>query len=194
MVPISTPPSTVTHPGDFLKSQNRRAHNVLPDGNCMFRSLSHQLYGSDEYHIQLRHALLEQIQNNYKTYQPYWIEADQLGGKVLFDEHLESLAKTGSWGTQVELQATSDRFNVEVFVCSPNPSRIIRWGKEAVPRHHSTIIISSLTMMPSLPFTFNHLELFYSNSHYQSVVPAEEGTRLQSPVIIARSSDHGVIE
>lgn len=188
LVPICAIPSTLTQPEDFLNGQNRCVYDVLPDGNCMFRSLSHQLCGSDKHHTQLRHTLLEQIQNNYITYQPYWIE-DMPCGKMMFDEHLESLAKDGSWGTQVELQATSDCFNLDIFVSSPNPSHIIRWERKAIPRHHNTIMRPSLKIVPTLPFTSNHLELSFYNSHYKSVVPKEKDVKLPPPVIISRSSD-----
>ena len=53
-------------------------------------------------------------------------------GKVTFREHLNHLADVGSWGTPVDLQAVSDRFNTTVFVCSPNPSGIIRRERKVV--------------------------------------------------------------
>ena len=80
----------------------------------MFRALSHQLYGSNEHHIQLRRMLLEAIQSNYSFYEPLWIE-EMPWGKVTFDEHLENLACVGTWGNYVELQAVSDYFNTKVF-------------------------------------------------------------------------------
>ena len=61
LVPISAPPSTLTHLESFLMSV---AHDVLPDGNCMFRALSHQLYGSDQHHVHMRSMLLEVIESN----------------------------------------------------------------------------------------------------------------------------------
>jgi len=53
-VPISTPHQCLH---SFLISQNRPVHNILLDGSCMFWALSHQLYGSDEHHIQVRSML-----------------------------------------------------------------------------------------------------------------------------------------
>ena len=87
LVPTSTPPAMLTDVESFLMNQNRHVYNVLPDGNCMFRALSHQLYGSDEHHLHVRTMLLEVIQSNSITYQPYWIE-DMPWGKVTFSEHL----------------------------------------------------------------------------------------------------------
>ena len=74
LVPISAPSSTLTDVESFLMSQCYLAHDVLPDGNCMFRALSHQLYGSDQHHVQVRSMLLEVIESNKIIYQPYWIE------------------------------------------------------------------------------------------------------------------------
>ena len=190
LTPLSTPPSMLTDVESFLMSQNRHVHNVLPDGNCMFRALSHQLYGSDEHHSQVRSMLVEVIQSNRTTYQPYWIE-DMPWGKVTFDEHLQRLACEGSWGTQVELQAVSDCLNVTCFVCSPNPSGIVRWERRATPKNHTCSTIIS----PTLPFTLSrHIELCYSQYHYKSVLPAEKGTQLLPPVIVPRRSDSIVIQ
>lgn len=188
LVPVCSPPSTLTNFADFLRNQGRCAYNVLPDGNCLFRALSHQLFGSDEHHLQLRQGLLAVIQANYTVYEPYWIEHTPCG-IVKFDEHVKSLANAGSWGTQVELQAASDCFNVVVYVCSRNQSGIVRWEKIAVPRHHDAIKHPTLSFM-SITFATDHLELLLSSNHYQSVVPALGNTKLLPPMIISRSSDH----
>ena len=108
LVPMSMPPSTLTDIDDsVLKSHNRCTQDVLPDGTCMFRALSHQLYGNDEHHIQLRTMLLEVIQSNYSFYQLLWIEEMPWGRSCTFDEHLENLACVGTLGNYVELQAVS---------------------------------------------------------------------------------------
>ena len=116
LVPVSAPPCTLTDVESFLMSQNRYMHDISPDGNCLFRALSHQVFGNDNYRVQVRQLLLGVIQSNHATYQPYWIE-DMPWGKVTFDEHLQRLANLGNWGTQLELQAISDCYKVPVFVC-----------------------------------------------------------------------------
>ena len=188
LVPTSMPPSTLTDIDDFLKSQNRCTQDVLPDGNCMFRALSHQLYGNDEHHIQLRTTLLEAIQSNYSFYQPLWIE-EMPWGKVTFDEHLENLARVGTWGTHVELQTVSNCFNTKVFVCSPNPAGIIRWEKKGAPIQNFNPFAAAMGFRPTFPFTQCHIELSYCKKHYRSVLPTEKGVKLSSPVIIQRQSD-----
>ena len=192
LVPISAPPSTLTDIETFLYSQNRRLHNVKSDGNCMFRALSHQLYGNDDHHSELRSTLLEVIQSSSIIYQTYWIE-DMPRGKVTFQEHLMVAREEGKWGTQVELQAVSDCFNMAVYVCSLNPAGIARWERKAAPKYHDTIDIPPMSLHPTLPFTRNHIELSYSNYHYKSVVPAKKDECLPPPVIVPRSSDRALV-
>ena len=74
---------------------------------------------------------------------------------------MKSLANPGSWRTYVELQATSDCFNMTVFICSPNLSRILRWERKAVPRYHSAIKLPALHITPMLLFSAsNNLNFF----------------------------------
>ena len=187
----AAPSTTLTYMESFLLSQGRCVHNVLPDGNCMFRALSHQLYGNDKHHIEVRKLLKEAIVSNHTVYQPYWIE-DMPWGKVTFTEHLERLGIVGNWGTQVELQAISDCLNVTVFVCSANPSGIIRWERKARPTNYGCISIPPYALQAIFPFTQRHVELSYSKYHYKSVVPVQRRSGsgpLPPPVIIPRRSD-----
>ena len=46
---------------DIVQQYGCRIHAVTPDGNCLFRALSHQALGDQMYHIQMRAALVMQI-------------------------------------------------------------------------------------------------------------------------------------
>ncbi len=190
LVPISAPPSTLTEIGDFLLSQGRCKHEVLGDGNCLFSSLSHQLYGTAEHHSQIRSGLVQLIQKNESVYRNYWIEGTTDGRKVSFDEHTQCVKNNGSWGTLLELQASSDYFSVPIYVCAKNPSGIVQWDKKAIPRNHDVIQTSTCTLpQPVFPFTRGHLELAFESHHYDSVVPRKNMlTVLQPPTIVVRHS------
>ena len=105
---ISATLSALTDVESFLMSQDHHLHNVLSDGYCMFRALSHELYGSDEHHHEVQRIPLEMIKSL----------TNLTGMKICHWEvtFLQRLANLGSWGTQVELQAVSDYFNITVFV------------------------------------------------------------------------------
>ena len=188
---VSTPPSKLTNVDDFLMSENRCLKVILGDGNCMFRALSHQLYGSEEYHREIRHLLLEVLKTNPHLYHPYWIE-DLPWGKVTFTEHLNQLKCEGTWGTQLELRVFSDCFNLPVYVCSANQFGILRWELKGEPKYHQRINPPFTTRATELPFTRGHVALMYNSGHYNSVVPSRKGTQLLPPLIISRQSDHAV--
>ena len=86
----------------------------MGDGNCMFRAIAHQLYGSDQQHSQLWLTLQEVIEKNSKDYKPLWI------GKDTFSTHVNQIKLAGVWGTQVELQVTSDLLDVPVYIALLN--------------------------------------------------------------------------
>lgn len=64
---ISATPYALTDVESFLINHDRHLHNILSDGNCTFRALSHQQYGSDEHHTEVQRILLEVIQRNHIT-------------------------------------------------------------------------------------------------------------------------------
>ena len=101
--------------------------------------------------------------------------SDTPHGKVTFQEHLKNL---GSWGTQVDIQAASDCFNMAIFVYSSNTSGIIRWERKAVPINHGAFVYTRSMPIPMLPFTIHHMELALSQNHYISVIPTAKGTKL----------------
>jgi len=55
------------------------------DGNCMFRAISHQLYGLEEKHLQVRHILQETMQANKEWYRCLWM------GNCSFDDHVNQV-------------------------------------------------------------------------------------------------------
>ena len=89
--------------------QGRTVDRVLGDGNCMFRSLSHQIYGMEE-HQSIR-LTLQVLEENLDTYEKYWIQTG-----VSFPLHVQRLKNQGVWGTYVELLAASDYYQVPVCI------------------------------------------------------------------------------
>ena len=69
----------------------------------------------------MRSALHKTIQSNGDLYRCLWI------GNGTFAEHMDNVKACGVWGTQVELQATSDFFGVPVYVGMLNSTGIYYW-------------------------------------------------------------------
>jgi len=65
----------------IVPQYNRKIHRVAPDGNCFFRTLSHQAFDDQMYHAQMRKTLVMLISEKY---QPIYI------GRNSFHDHVSS--------------------------------------------------------------------------------------------------------
>lgn len=144
----------------------------------MFRAIAHQLYGSEQRHLQLRVTLQEMIEKNAEQYKCLWI------GKDTFSTHVNQVQFAGVWGTQVELQATSDLVGVPVYVARLNTEGIYCWNLFKSSRMDIRDI--NTLSLPIYPYTVEHIEIAQNNmhNHYDSIVPTFPGARaLQPPTI-----------
>lgn len=96
----------------FLAAQGRRLDRALGDGNCLFRSLSKQLFSTSKYHGQLRQALIE-----YAASDPDLFSGRTMQGLSL-QEHLQQMKALGAWGTHLELAAAATLFRKTIYVAS----------------------------------------------------------------------------
>lgn len=92
----------------LLGTQGLVERPVRGDGNCQFRALADQLYGSEEYHGCIRRQVIEQLQASKEVY----------SGFVLgdFDNYVTRMRQDCTWGDHVTLQAAADKFGVKVNV------------------------------------------------------------------------------
>ena len=176
---------------EFLQYQGRTVHRVLGDGNCMFRSLSHQIYGTEDEHQNIR-LILQVLEKNLEMYEKFWIQAD-----VSFSVHVQRLKNQGVWGTHVELLAATNYYQIPVCICtahgsSRNPTYTWhRFNSQPSRYSPSTFLYANLP----LPFTQDHIELAHSTDHYDSVVPCTGAqTPLSLPYIITKESDTVLLE
>lgn len=95
--------------------------DVADDGNCFFRAVSDQLYGSEERHTELRHRACEYLIRHKHRYQ-YFVNDEQS-----FDEYVADMRNDGVWADNLELQAISMDCGVNIRVHqSGKPSYDIR--------------------------------------------------------------------
>jgi hypothetical protein len=179
---------------EFLQCQGRTVHRVLGDGNCMFRSLSHQVYGTEDEHQNVRLTLQQVLEENLETYEKFWIQTD-----VPFSVHVQRLKNQGVWGTHVELLAAIDHYQIPVCICmvhvhGSSGKLTSMWHMfNSQPSRYSPS--TSLRANLPLPFTKDHIELAHTADHYDSVVPCTgDRTPLSLPHIISKESDTIILE
>lgn len=91
------------------------------DGNCLFRSVSHQLYGTPEHHLIVRLKCAEYMQSQSVFFSQF-IE----GGLTQFASYLTALRRDGEWGDHIELQAISEVYQrpIEVYAFQSVPIHV----------------------------------------------------------------------
>lgn len=90
------------------------------DGNCLFRSVSHQLYGCTDFHDLIREMSMKHISQEREYFSQYIV-----GGLEKVDEYIRHQSKLGAWGDDIEIQAMSEVYNkpFEIYAYSKNPMR-----------------------------------------------------------------------
>ena len=95
----------------FLQKQGRTVERALGDGNCLFRSLSLQLTGTQDHHIKLRKAIAK-----FEQTEGVFEKLHKTINRTPFLSHLQKIKKTCVWGTNVEVMATASLFQIDVYV------------------------------------------------------------------------------
>ena len=135
----------------FRHALNVRLHydiiEQIPDGNCLFRSVSHQLYGTADHHQLVRHKCMEYIQCERNYFHNYISES--------FDEYITRMKQDGEWGDHVEIQAMSEIYDrtIEIYAYRDVPFKIFNANANINNVNHKVIRLS-----------------YHFASHYNSVV------------------------
>lgn len=93
-----------------LQRRGLRERPVEGDGNCQFRALADQLYGSQDHHAALRQQVVQQLQLENGRYRPF------VPGS--YEGYLKAMATDATWGDHVTLQAAADALGVRIHVIS----------------------------------------------------------------------------
>ncbi|XVE99279.1 hypothetical protein REPUB_Repub03eG0184800 [Reevesia pubescens] len=140
---------------DRLQLYGLVENKVQGDGNCQFRSLSDQLYRSQDHHRFVREQVVSQLKSN-----PEWY-----GGYVpmAYGDYLKKMNKNGEWGDHVTLQAAADSYGVKIFVLTSFKDTCYI---EILPHNQKSERIIFLS--------------FWAEVHYNSIYPEEELPMLES--------------
>eukprot|EP00658_Telonema_sp_P-2_P048223 TRINITY_DN36697_c0_g1_i1.p1 TRINITY_DN36697_c0_g1~~TRINITY_DN36697_c0_g1_i1.p1 ORF type:complete len:227 (-),score=63.98 TRINITY_DN36697_c0_g1_i1:31-624(-) len=120
---------------------------VAGDGNCQFRALSHQLCGDDQQYASVRKHIVAHLKAERGRYREF------VAGQP-YEDYLRTMAKDGTWGDALTLQAAADTYGAEIkLVSSYDDERGL------------------MVLKPSGNQVGRHLWLvFWAELHYNSVV------------------------
>jgi len=122
------------------------------DGNCLFRSVSHQIYGTQDHHLLIRAKVVEYLEAELEYYLNF-VE----GGRNRYLEHCERMKTNGVCGDNLEIQAISEIYNkpIEIYAYSNEPLKIYSNDVKNLPNNsnRSPIRLS-----------------YHFNGHYNSII------------------------
>ena len=165
---------------------------IKGDGNCFYRALSYQLFGTEDKHLMVRTILYRTENLNKKAFEPH------LTNGVSLDEHLRALVSPPSWATQVELAAAASVLGVPLYYLEEK--EIYEWN---VVKPLSDKQQRPIVKAPEFPVLDEdttllrpaHFELFYqSNSHYDAIVDECSNKVCATPPPLSTSSSYLCIE
>ena len=149
-----------------ISNMNLFIKDIVGDGNCMFRAISDQVYGSEE-----KYDLLRQKCMDYLLIERDFFEQFVEGGKNGFDEYINMKRKNGVWGDDIELQALSEIYNrpIEIYSNSTKPLKTFHENKNEFKREGNEKINNDLNDFV-MPIRIS----YHGKNHYNSIVPNKE--------------------
>ena len=142
----------------LLLKNNMQIKEVKSDGNCMFRAVSDQVYGKDEYYELLREKCMDYIVILRNFFEPF-IEDD-------FDFYIKEKRKNQTWGDDIELEALSEIYN--------RPIEIYKGSNIPLKTFHENKYFSDDEEYKNNNFSLTPIRLSYHNkNHYNSIIPLE---------------------
>ena len=93
-----------------LRDKGLREVEVDGDGNCQFRAIADQLYGSPDDHEDVRRDVVAHLRSNSSRYSAFVSES--------YDAYISRMSNIGEWGDHVTLQAASNVYDCIIRVHS----------------------------------------------------------------------------
>ena len=159
-------------------------NTTVPDGNCLFRSLSKALLGTEKYHYLIRTRLLGFVYANSNIFMPHIQQRYQ--SQVEVRQYCLAMDASGVWGTELEILAAATMLQAPVYTYTQTNSKSYQWlrylplssAHSVTCKYHDSVQRLVHMIKPA----DYHLELFHFNSsHYDVIVADNEDSRLSFP-------------
>ena len=104
----------------ILGEKKMGVKEVMGDGNCLFRAVSDQVFGTEEFHSQIREVCMAYMRIERDFFKQFVV-----GGDEYFDRYVEYKSLEGIWGDDLEIQILSEIYNrpIQLFAYSGIPMR-----------------------------------------------------------------------
>jgi len=102
----------------------RRCRPVAGDGNCLFRTFSYWITGSEDYHLEVRQAIANELRYNARQYSTVTQEQDNSPVDYLEESRID---QEGVWGSDVEILVAATMMRTPIAVYSAFGDRQHLW-------------------------------------------------------------------
>lgn len=134
-----------------------RPRPIIGDGACQFRAISDQLYGSEDFHAEVRTRCVEQLFLHPERYKSFVESTD-------YDEYIQKMRTEGEWGDHVTLQALADSLGQDIHLITSFASGALVVVKSRPPDEERLL---QMQADPKPPLWLS----FWAEIHYESVEP-----------------------
>ena len=93
----------------------RKPENITGDGNCFFRSVSHQLYGTENRHPQIRALAIQHLINCPEHFVEYNTDQSWL-------QYIKNMSTLGTWADHIIIQAVANANNLRINITESAPN------------------------------------------------------------------------
>jgi OTU-like cysteine protease len=108
----------------------KRIVDIAADGNCLFRAVSHQLYGTPTHHMMVRKSCVHYMDTNTQYFSSFVVGEP-------FAHYLERMRYRRQWGGELEISALSMLYQrpIEIYVFGSTPRHIYgrKWQDKSAP-------------------------------------------------------------
>ncbi len=139
----------------------RKPVNIVGDGNCFFRSVSHQLYGTEDHHPQIRALAIQHLINCPEHFVEYNTDQSWL-------QYLQNMSTLGTWADHIIIQAVANASHLRINIT------------ESALNFSESTIVSSIYTQPdgrnARDIYIGHLD----ELHYVSTTPITQSVSAQT--------------
>ena len=100
---------------DSLQATGCTINTTIADGNCLYRSISKGLIGTEFYHFRVRTIILGSIYMNPQIFEPH---IRQVGCPLPIRDYCVAMNKQGVWGTEIEISGVATLLQAPVYTFS----------------------------------------------------------------------------
>jgi len=140
------------------------------DGNCQFRTLAFNLFGSQDHHKVTRRAAVAHIKAHKDFFSVFFEDTEE------FERYIKDMSGNGTWGDELTLRAIVEAYGCEAHVITSEEKN---WYLVYTPEGSASKSDSPPTPagVPAPPPGKQVFLAYVSPVHYNAIVAVREGSK-----------------